>query len=108
MEVIPGITSLLCLVHGGEHRLPGVLLAPKSFRLNCCVIFTGARHKDCIDQLATLLSNPLVFALLGSHLQLITQRDPECLPNQPFPQVWPRQGPSLPHSGVLPRGGFRA
>ena len=70
--------------------------------------FFGTRDKDQIDQLATLLSNPLLLSLLGSHLQLITQRDPESLPNQTFLQVWPMQGPSLQHSGVLPRGGFRA
>ena len=107
MEVTPGLPSVL-LVHSSEQHLPGMLLVPKSFRLDHCVIFFGTRNKDHIDQLATLLSNPLVLALLGSHLQLITQRDPESLPNQTFLQVWPMQGPSLPHSGVLPRGGFRA
>lgn len=104
MEVTPGLPSVLFLVHSSEQHLPGMLLVPKSFRLDHCVIFFGTRDKDHIDQVATLLSNPLVLALLGSHLQLITQRDPESLPNQTFLQVWPMQGPSFPHSGVLPRG----
>lgn len=89
MEVTPGLPSVLFLVHSSEQHLPGMLLVPKSFRLDHCVIFFGTRDKDHIDQLATLLSNPLVLALLGSHLQLITQRDPESLPNQTFLQVWP-------------------
>lgn len=108
MEVTPGLPSVLFLVHSSEQHLPGMLLVPKSSRLDHCVIFFGTRDKDHINQLANLLSNPLVLALLGSHLQLITQRDPESLPNQTFLQVWPMQGPSLLHSGVLPRGGFRA
>ena len=83
------MTSPLCLVHSGEQYLPGVLLAPKSFRLDCCVIFTGARHKDSIDQLATLLSNLLVFALLGSHLQLITQRTQSACPTSHFSRSGP-------------------
>ena len=63
--------SALFLVHSSEQHLPGMLLVPKSFRLDHCVIFFGTRDKDHIDQLATLLSNPLVLALLGSHLHLI-------------------------------------
>ena len=75
MEVTPGLPSVLFLVHSSEQHLPGMLLVPKSSRLDRCVIFFGTRDKDHIDQLATLLSNPLVLALLGSRLQPFTQRD---------------------------------
>ena len=84
MEVTPGLPSVLFLVHSSEQHLPGMLLVPKSSRLDRCVIFFGTRNKDHIDQLATLLSNPLLLSFLGSRLQLITQRDPESLPNQTF------------------------
>ena len=54
MEVTPGLPSVLFLVHSSEQHLPGMLLVPKSSRLDHCVIFFGTRDKDHIDQLATL------------------------------------------------------